>query len=132
MNPLMLATRFSSTPEIIKLLLKNGADVNATGLPALVGITPLMFAAMFSSPEVVKLLLDNGADVKFRTNKGATPLMFAVARPSAPPEIVTLLIEAGADVNARDDDGMTPLMVAEKRGSSSAKKEILKAAGAKE
>ena len=60
-QPLYLAARFNSNPEVIKLLLASGADVNAKLDD---GVTPLHVAAYGNSnPEVIKLLLASGADV---------------------------------------------------------------------
>ena len=117
----------STTVDYIRLLISEGADVNASNKD---GGTPLMYAANYSSTtEIVTLLIEAGADVNARHhNDGWTVLFF-----SKTPEIVTLLIEAGADVNAMNDNGFTPLWFANPRfGSTPEIIKILKAAGAKE
>ena len=67
-TPLMCAASSSSSPEIFKLLLESGAEVNAR---ALYDETPLMYAAMnSSSPEIVTLLLAKGADALAKDEDG--------------------------------------------------------------
>jgi ankyrin repeat protein len=63
---------FSSNPEIIRLLLDYGFDVNAQ-VP-LNGYTPLHYAVWLNRPEVVKILLAYKADKTIKDKKGQTPL----------------------------------------------------------
>jgi ankyrin repeat protein len=122
---------------VAKLLIANGADVNAGG-----EWTPLQEAAYYSKEMVelllakganinagkwtalhhaldggrfgiVELLLTKGADVNIRDNKGLTPLHIAAwYAASKNPEIVELLLSKGADINAKDDSGKTALSYA--------------------
>ena len=103
--------------EIAKLLIENGADVNAktkhktwtkfgkvvnsptVSIPA--QSTPLYIAIINNYIKTSKLLIENGADVNAKDAKGHTPLHFAKNL-----EIVKLLIKNGADVNARK--GVSP------------------------
>ena len=57
--PLHLAAFFNG-PEVAKLLIDNGAEVNAKDED---GATPLHLAAQKNTAAVVKLLIDNGAAV---------------------------------------------------------------------
>ena len=127
---LMHAAR-SNTPEVVSILLKAGAEVNAKTEK---GRTALGFAASSNTPEVVSILLKAGAkvdsdamvsagsnedpevvsillkaggDVNAKDKYGKTALMYA-ARYSTP-EVVSLLLTAGAEVNAKDKDGWTAL-----------------------
>ncbi len=50
-------------PEICKLLIEKGADVNAQTKE---GTTALMWASMAGSPDIAKLLIKAGADVNAR------------------------------------------------------------------
>jgi len=84
--------------EIAKLFIENGADVNAKSN---YWGTPLFYE---EDVEIAKLLIVNGANVNVKNNKGETPLFYAEDA-----EIAKLLIENGADVNAKNDDGETPL-----------------------
>jgi ankyrin repeat protein len=84
--------------ELVELLLKNGADVNAEGE---FGETALGQAAENGHREVVELLLKNGADVnakEYGIFGGATFLIFAAARGHR--EVVEVLLKNWADVNA--------------------------------
>ena len=58
-------------PELIKVLLDAGADVNAKEVR---GMTPLMLALAtdHASPEIVKMLLDKGADRSVKSLAGET------------------------------------------------------------
>jgi uncharacterized protein len=93
-TPLMVAVE-NNDPEMIKALVKRGADVNGRGGS---DITPLMFAAIGGTPGVVQALLDTGADVSLRDNEGKTALAFAAQDKTGvwKNEIVELLKRAGA------------------------------------
>ncbi|MHC4510458.1 MAG: ankyrin repeat domain-containing protein [Planctomycetota bacterium] len=114
---LLCAAKAGQT-AVAKLLIANGADVNAGEW------TPLQEAASHSKA-MVELLLAKGADVN--TGKW-TPLHSAV---SGPYEIVELLISKGANVNARDGFGQTPLFYAQHQGRTKIV-ELLRKHGAKE
>ena len=80
--------------EIIKLLIANGADVNAKNKDER---TPLHDA---TSKERAEQLVTNGADVNAKDMFGKTPLHYAAR--SGQKEIVELLIAKGADMNVKD------------------------------
>jgi ankyrin repeat protein len=63
--------------EALKVLLKAGADINATDNR---GQTPLHGAAFWGWTDVVQFLADNGAKVDARDNQGKTPLDSAMGR----------------------------------------------------
>ena len=63
--------------ETVKLLLANGADVNAVDKK---GRTALMIAAQEGRTKMVKLLLANGADVNAANTFGKTALSIATRR----------------------------------------------------
>lgn len=106
--------------EIAKLLIQNGAKVNAKGSN---NITPLGWAAISigqnamhphgvfietkEKVEMVKLLLDNGALVDAKDDWNATALFGAANCHN--PEITKLLISHGAQVNTQDGYGRTAL-----------------------
>jgi len=72
-TPLHVATR-AGNEVAVKLLLTNGAAVNARDN---YGLTPLHYAVLErpeKTGEVATVLIANGADVKARTDEGLTPL----------------------------------------------------------
>ncbi|MDC0857561.1 ankyrin repeat domain-containing protein [Rickettsiales bacterium] len=105
-TPLHIAAQ-NGHPEIVKLLLDRGAEVNQAGR---YGTTPLHIAAHRGHREAVQLLLDRGAEVNQSDNDGTTPLCIAVINGHR--EAVQLLLDRGAEVNQADDDGETPLYIA--------------------
>ena len=109
--------------QIVKLLLKNGANVNNRGY---MGSTPLhgLFEdglegrTTFSKKNVdyfytsAKFLIDKGADVNAMDDYGSTPLhKHCMHRHIGIFYIVKALLEHGADVNARNFYGVTPLHI---------------------
>ena len=97
-------TDYSANPEVVRLLLGSGADVDAKNDT---GSTPLHSAAGHRQPATAQLLLAHGADATSRNDFGITPLHSAAG--AAVPMTVTLLLDQGADVNAADDKLRTPL-----------------------
>lgn len=62
---------FHGNLEIVKLLIDQGADLNATNRD---GSTPLIVAAFMCRTEVVQYLLKNGASLTHKNNRGDTAL----------------------------------------------------------
>ena len=74
-TPLMFAAEFNENPEIIKILIGAGADVNARDKK---NRTALMFAASNNyNIEIVKTLIMSGADVNAKDKDGKTALTYA-------------------------------------------------------
>jgi ankyrin repeat protein len=93
------------TAEIVGMLAKAGADVNARDF---MGQTPI-FAAEYT-PEAIKPLLAAGADLEARDNSGNTPLIrYAFMEP-----MVRELLADGADPTAVAKNGDTALKVAKR------------------
>ena len=61
--------------EIAKLLLENGAEIEAKDS----NCTALMWAAVNGNPDIVNLLLENGAHIERKCINGGTALWFAAA-----------------------------------------------------
>jgi ankyrin repeat protein len=80
-----------SNHEIVELLLRAGADVNAKQMS---GVTPLHSAAHNGQTQLAKLLIDKGADVNAEMDNGQTPLAKAVEKDHH--ETAQLLRAAGA------------------------------------
>lgn len=73
-SPIHAATA-SSNLKIIRLLLTNGADVNAAQHG---GYRPIHSAASHGNLEMLKLLLHFYADINIKTDEGITPMGFAI------------------------------------------------------
>ena len=118
---LHLAAGSGSHPEVSRLLLELGADVDKV---ARNGATPLHWAAQAGHGAVVEVLLASKADVNavtntwktdavFGANSGQTPLHWAAAAGQG--EVVAELLLAGSYTSAQDERGRLPEGVA--RGS---------------
>ena len=106
----------TDNPEIVKILLKKGADVNSVNN---YGDTPLHLAAfrINPNPNIVKLLLDAGANYDAIENRlDRTALHFAASHGNT--DTVKLLLDAGADPNIEDKNLTTPLHIAASDGNT--------------
>lgn len=128
-TPLHLAAEYDH-PEIVELLLANGADVNAQAPVRYVtnfggkphyGDTPLTLALLsYHHKRVVELLVTHGADVNVVLSNGDTPLSRAIAKNL--PYDVKLLLANGANPDYPVMNGQTAVRQAAMDG----KTEILK------
>ena len=100
---------FRGYSDVAEVLLKYGADVNATSY----GETALYNAAGQGNTKVAELLLRYGADVNAKDDDGNTALHTAAGEGEA--DTVELLLKHGANVNAKNDDGETALHWARER-----------------
>ncbi|MCK5706866.1 MAG: ankyrin repeat domain-containing protein [Candidatus Aureabacteria bacterium] len=98
--------------EVLPLLIKKGADVNAKTTKY--NEAPIMFAKEWffgndanKGKEVMKLLIDAGADINTKDESGYTLLLYAAVNEK--PELVKFLINNGANKNIKSEDGKTPL-----------------------
>ena len=117
LTPLHFATHHVHS-EIVALLVKFGADVDAQGSESM---TPLLLISQIPIPyfrdvsritEIAQLLLEHGASVHVRNKDGQTPLHLASHHGLS--SIVILLLKFGADVDATDNNTMTPLLLVSK------------------
>lgn len=98
--------------EIVKLLLKLGADPNQ---PGSTGSVPLADAALKGDVEAVRALLAKGARTNVISPAGMQPIHEAALGDNA--EVLRELVAAGADKNARSrDESITPLHIAASMG----------------
>jgi ankyrin repeat protein len=113
-------------PEMMELLIANGADVNARsavrdyqrhvtaeGRPKSLdsgGFTPLLYAARENCLACVEVLLEHGADMDLPDPDGVSPLLLAIM--NANWDLARQLIVAGADVDQWDIYGEAPLFTA--------------------
>ena len=140
-SPLHVAARFSNDPEVFRLLLNAGAEINnlrypnATPFELILGRNNIEFVTIFInagvdlhqvtrrgtplahaagqniSSEILHLLVSSGASVTAGGADGRTPLHRAAGNLWAVNNIAVLL-DLGADINAMDERGITPLMLA--------------------
>jgi len=109
-SPLMYASWYCQ-PELVRLLLKHGAAVNARDVD---GETALMNAVQLCMDgKIVGLLLAAGASVNVRSHDGESPLTVAAFYGNE--LAVRKLVAAGADLNAKTDEGETALTWARDR-----------------
>jgi len=106
-SSLLFAASNNENPEIIKLLLDAGANINQKNK---YGGTALYEASRFNNNlEVIKELIKLGANINEKDSDGETALIGALQRnPNL--DIARYLIEAGADVKAKDNNGNTALI----------------------
>ncbi|KAK6978359.1 ankyrin repeat protein [Biomphalaria glabrata] len=113
-HPLSGPPIIRAVPNVAKVLLQHGADVNKASAS---GETALMQACgcFGNTYDMVKLLLDAGADVNLMSDKGDTCLHYAVSTENI--GNIKLLLEYGADVNAVTNSGDTPFLLAAEVGN---------------
>ncbi len=91
--PVLREALAKSSPAIVGLLLKAGANINARDEA---GFTPLHDAALAGNASVVRSLLERGADINAGDrDSGATALYMAATMGRE--DVVMLLLEKGAD-----------------------------------
>jgi ankyrin repeat protein len=110
--------------EIVKELVKAGADVNAKDGN---GYLAVVQAAQNGYVEIVKELVKAGADVNAKDGYGRLAVVLAAQNGHV--EIVKELVKAGADVNAKDGDerGRLAVVLAAHNGHVEIVKELVKA-----
>ncbi len=82
--------------EIIKMLLKAGANIEYTGY---FGDTPLMYAVQSKKYIAAETLIKAGANVNFKGDYGETPLVIAIRQKDF--AMIKLLTENGADTKIK-------------------------------
>jgi ankyrin repeat protein len=94
-------------PQIVKLLLRSGANPNA---PSYQRLYPLHYATKRCNCEIILALIDSGARLDQPDGEGNFPLHYAARRGKV--EEVKCLLDAGAKINVRNKDQKTPLSFA--------------------
>lgn len=108
-TPLLQAALYLDA-TLLELLLKNGADPNATNNA---GATALMKAT--GDWEKVRVLLDHGAKINPQSGAGNSALIIACRQHGAI-KVVKELLARGADVNAATPAGLNALLAAAETG----------------
>lgn len=100
--------------EIVRLLLRVGADVNAatttTETAAIPTVTPMEIAAYNGHCEIMELLYSYKADVNIGNDQDYSPLMAATAANQV--NAVIFLLERGVDVSQKNSKGYSVFHVA--------------------
>ena len=111
-TPLHLAAAFG-TPEAVRLLLQNGAQVDAVSQNPQANQPLHATLALGRNPETIELLLKAGANPNARQTGGFTPIFSAAAANRR--DLVELLIANGADPAISNDFGQTAAGFARER-----------------
>lgn len=109
----------NSDPQLVKLLLDKGANVNHQDST---GATPLIRSVRFrrdkESAEIAQLLIANGASVNTLDDQGGAALFYAVNNNKNNTKLIHTLILSGSDMEHADVRGRTVLIEAASRGMS--------------
>ena len=98
---------FSGEPGSVRVLIENGADLEAPSKHRTIrGVRPLHTAAFVRERDLAEILLDAGAEVDGRATGGFTALHSAGEHGDE--SFARLLLDRGADRNATDDKGRRP------------------------
>ena len=112
-SPPLVDAAKSADWEAVRVLLDQGADVNAAALD---GTTALHWASYWDDRAGAELLIHAGADAGVANDLGATPLWNAALNGSS--AMVRRLLEAGADPDAALILGETVVMTAARSGNA--------------
>ena len=105
--PLVIAVSKGNL-EILKLLLRNGANPNMINMKPCTPVEyPLAKAIEINDVEAVEILIEHGANVNFLDLLGRTPITYTFLKENT--EILELLIQRGADINIVDNQGTSPI-----------------------
>lgn len=123
-SPLLIAAEGGFT-DIIKVLLKHGADLNAVDSN---GWSPLISACHFNHNEAVNVLLECGADPNLKCQLGNTSMHAAALNNNV--KNMKALKDHGACVNSVNVDGWAPIHRATYSNRTNAVKFLLDECGA--
>lgn len=99
-----------TNPEVIKLFIENGVDVNAKDERGKTALIVTIESFLSGTEQNAKILIENGADLDIQDNEGKTALMYAIQKGKG--EIVCELILRGADTTLKDTEGNTAMKIA--------------------
>jgi len=103
-----LCARINPKIDVITMLLKKGAEVNAINIS---GKTPLFYCSFNYSVELLNLLVKYGADINIKDKYKNTLLHddYINCLEEKFEEFLKALIRLGFDINSTNSTGMTPL-----------------------
>lgn len=124
-TPLIYAIELQTSPKMIDLLVKYGADINKR----VNGNLPLMSALRLPNPVYVSKLLAYGADVSGNAGENETLFCYAL-KYGARTETIQHFIDHGAEVQPADATGGVPLVCAASEPNNTQVIELLLTHGA--
>ena len=109
-----LCARINPRIDVIAMLLKKGAEVNAINLS---GKTPIFYCSFNYSVELLNLLVKYGADINIKDKYNNTLLHddYINCYDEHFEEFLKALINLGFDINSRNSSSLTPLSFCENR-----------------
>jgi ankyrin repeat protein len=102
-----------STPEILRLLLRNGANPNHQDFQ---GLNAVHIAARNNKAEMLAALLDAGADPHLPDQFGNNPIWLATIAGRANQACMRILLDAGADPTVKNKGGISAIDLAKQSG----------------
>ena len=117
--PPLFAAVMKGNPELIQILVENGADPNSTACsaaPKRSCLSALDLAAIVGDPARISSLLQFGANPNNTDTSGMTALHWAAYAGAS--ESAQLLLAHGANPKLKDKEGKTPLDYARESGNS--------------
>ncbi|CAF1008766.1 unnamed protein product [Rotaria sp. Silwood1] len=117
--------------DVVKLLLKRGADSNAV---TKLGSTPFLLASEICDLDIIEACIEAGADLDFAPSgsdadnlniTGQTALFMATLKDRV--DVVKVLIEKGAQVNVKNRYGVSPLLLCAESGNRELVQALVKA-----
>lgn len=117
--------------DVVKLLLKRGADPNAV---TKLGSTPFLLASEICDLDIIEACVEARADLDFAPNgpdadnlniTGQTALFMATLKDRV--DVVKFLIEKGAQVNVQNRYGVSPLLLCAESGNYELVQALVKA-----
>ena len=128
-TPLHFAAKYSRKPEMIEILVKHGAKIDALGIKLNVSSSELSFRILDHMNGITSKILTLVSDINVRDENQNTVLYEFIKRNNF--RITKALMEAGADVNVKNNQGETPLSCAVKYKAKGKIIDLLLAYGAK-
>ena len=106
-TPLMMACDDDSNMDIVRYLMRRGADLHLFDADGFTALSYAIFSDSDFTLDILSFLIQNGADVNTINREELTPLMLASLNGYL--DKVKFLIKQGADVDAQDQKGDTAL-----------------------